>query len=176
MEEVVERPPRTIMEVYKMLPEGTLAEIINGIIYMSPSPLRMHQRIIGKLFTQFFEYVESNKLGEVYVAPFDVYLDEEANAVQPDIVFVKKSNLSIIEDHIHGVPDLVVEVLSGGNRNHDLKVKKNLYERFGIQEYWVIDPETEETIGFIFSSGQYQELPKVKGKLTSPMFKKTFEY
>ena len=137
MDEVLVRPPRTIMEVYKMLPEGTLAEVINGIIYMSPSPLRKHQQIIGKLFSQLFEYVETKQLGEAYVAPFDVYLDEEANAVQPDIIFIANENLSIVQDHIHGVPDLVVEVLSGGNRSYDLKTKKNLYEKFGIKEFGI---------------------------------------
>ena len=58
------------------------------------------------------------------MAPFDVYLDEHANAVQPDIVFVTKKNRSIIELHIHGVPDLVVEVLSEGNKSHDLTKRK----------------------------------------------------
>lgn len=129
MEEMISRPPRTIMEVYKMLPEGTLAELISGVLYMSPSPVRLHQRIVTMLSARISLYVEDNKLGEVYVAPFDVYLDECANAVQPDIVFVAKKNLSIIERHIHGVPDLVVEVLSEGNKSHDLIKKKDLYQQ-----------------------------------------------
>jgi Uma2 family endonuclease len=176
MNKVVERPPRTSMEVYKMLPEGTLAELINGNIFMSPSPVRKHQRIIGKLFSQLYEHVEKNHLGEVYVAPFDVYLDEEANSVQPDIVFVKAENLSIVSDHIHGVPDLVVEVLSEGNQNYDLKIKKNLYEQFQIKEYWIIHPETSKANVFFLNDGRFEQLPTTIGSLTSPMLSRVFTF
>jgi Uma2 family endonuclease len=157
MNKVVERPPRTIMEVYKMLPEGTLAELINGNIFMSPSPVRKHQRIIGKLFSQLYEHVEKN-------------------SVQPDIVFVKAENLSIVSDHIHGVPDLVVEVLSEGNQNYDLKIKKNLYEQFQIKEYWIIHPETGKANVFFFNDGRFEQLPTTIGSLTSPMLSRVFTF
>lgn len=173
---IVERPPRTIMEVYQMLPEGTLAELINGKIYMSPSPFRKHQLLITKLVSRIFDHADTNHLGEVFVAPFDVYLDEHSNAVQPDIIFVKQENLSIVKDHIHGVPDLVVEVLSGGNRSHDLKTKKELYEKFQLPEYWVIDPDTNEAIIFIYENGAYQQLPTTHGSVSSPMLKHTFSF
>jgi Uma2 family endonuclease len=145
---VSERPPRTIMEVFQMLPEGTLAELIDSIIYMSPSPTRQHQRLILKLASTINSFVEEKMLGEVNVAPYDVYLDEHSNAVQPDIVFVKRENLSIIHDHIHGVPDLIVEVLSPGNKEYDMGKKLALYEHFGVQEYWIIDALTKEAIGY----------------------------
>lgn len=90
MLELLERPPRTIMEVYKILPQGTLAELIDGIIYMSPSPVTNHQRIVRKLLNKMSDFVEGNNLGEMFVSPFDVYLDEHANAVQPDICFCVK--------------------------------------------------------------------------------------
>ena len=67
-------PPRTIMEVYKMLPEGTLAELINGQIYMSPTPTNLQQRISRKLLIKLSDFVEANDLGEVFNAPLDVYL------------------------------------------------------------------------------------------------------
>ena len=176
MEEMISRPPRTIMEVFKMLPEGTLAELINGVIYMSPSPVRPHQRIVTMLSARMALYIEDNKLGEVYVSPFDVYLDEHTNAVQPDIVFVAQKNLFIIERHIHGVPDLVVEVLSEGNKSHDLIKKKDLYQRFGIKEYWIIDPETKEAIGFEHILGNYNEFARNVGKVSSKLFEHTFEF
>ena len=69
-------PPRTIMEVYKMLPEGTLAELINGQIYMSPTPTNLQQRISRKLLIKLSDFVEANDLGEVFNAPLDVYLDK----------------------------------------------------------------------------------------------------
>jgi Uma2 family endonuclease len=176
MEEMISRPPRTIMEVYKMLPEGTLAELINGVIYMSPSPVRNHQKIITRLAGRMDSFIEQHDRGEVFVAPFDVYLDEYSNAVQPDIVFVSKENLSIIEDHIHGIPDLVVEVLSEGNKSHDVIKKKELYQRFGIKEYWIIDPETKEAIGFEHLSGVYYEFARDISKLSSKLLEQSFEF
>ena len=176
MEEMISRPPRTIMEVFKMLPEGTLAELINGVIYMSPSPVRNHQKIVTRLAGRMDSFAEQNDLGGVYVAPFDVYLDYHSNAVQPDIIFVAKKNLSIIGGHIHGVPDLVVEVLSQGNKSHDLIKKKDLYQRFGIKEYWIIDPETKEAIGFEHILGNYNEFARNIGKVSSKLLQHTFEF
>ena len=110
-------PPRTIMEVYKMLPEGTLAELINGQIFMSPAPTNQHQRILKKIFKVLDSFVEKENLGEVFFAPSDVYLDQNSNAVQPDIYYVSNKNEMTIRDTIpnEGVPDLVVEILSTKN-------------------------------------------------------------
>ncbi len=178
MMETVDRPPRTIMEVFKMLPEGTLAELIDGVIYMSPSPVRPHQRIVSLLLARITVFVEENDLGEAYVAPFDVYLDEEMNAVQPDIVFVSKKRLSVIDPvgHIHGVPDLTVEVLSPGNKRYDQEKKKELYERFGVQEYWIIDPSTKEAIGYTLQNGKYVEFFKDSGKIQSKLLNESFTF
>src|SRR5436190_4211357 len=100
----IETPPRTIMEVYKSLPEGTLAELINNVIYMSPSPVFNHQDILLEIASQFRDQLKSKKLGKVAVAPFDVYLDEKSNAVQPDIVVILSANKGELNDngHFHG--------------------------------------------------------------------------
>jgi len=176
MSEMIERPPGTIMEVYKTLPEGTLAELINGIIYMSPSPVRQHQRLATHLTSLMNLFVSENNLGEVYAAPFDVYLDETSNAVQPDILFVATKNLGIIHQHIHGVPDLVVEILSDGSKEHDTKKKKMLYEKFGVKEYWIVDPQTKEAIGFELKNGTYIELYKAIGSLQSKLLQNDFQF
>src|SRR5688572_1741614 len=106
MENLISRPPRTIMEVYKMLPEGTLAELIEGNIYMSPAPSLNHQEITTLLIGRFVAFLENKNLGKVYAPPLDVFLDEHSNAIQPDLVFVHNNNLSILkQDAIHGVPD-----------------------------------------------------------------------
>ena len=176
MAEILLHPPRTIMEVYKMLPVGTLAELIDGIIYMSPSPIRRHQQIIGKLFSEMYQFAAKKNIGEVYVAPFDVYLDEHANAVQPDIIFVARENASIVKDHIHGVPDLLIELLSPGNKSHDTVKKKNLYEKFGVKEYWIIDPQTKESIGYTLDGKVYKEFFRSTGEITSRLLDATFNY
>jgi Uma2 family endonuclease len=164
------------MEVYKNLPEGTLAELIDGKIFMSPSPVTDHQRVISKIFTKIFTYAEESELGEAFVSPFDVYLDEQSNAVQPDIIFVSKSNSDIIQDHIHGVPDFLIELLSPGNKTHDTIIKKNLYERFGVREYWIIDPSSKEAIGYQLVNGHYVEIEKSIGYISSIVLNHRFDF
>ena len=124
------------MGVYKNLPEGTLAELINNVIYMSPSPVTNHQKVLQSIFRRLSEEIEDTQKGEVIVAPFDVYLDEISNAVQPDIVVILNTNRNKLNPigHFHGVPDLVVEVLSPRNKEYDLVKKKDLYEQFGVNE------------------------------------------
>lgn len=157
------------MEAYKSLPEGTLAELIDNAIYMSPSPKFKHQKALQAISFRLQEAVVSTELGEVIVAPFDVYLDETSNAVQPDIIVVLEENLSILdpEGHIHGVPDLLVEILSPGNKDHDLVRKKDLYEKFGVKEYWIVDPEDKKTIGYSFSNGKYELISEITGEINS---------
>jgi Uma2 family endonuclease len=177
MEDLISRPPRTIMEVYKMLPEGTLAELIDGNIYMSPAPNLNHQDITTTLIARFFNFLGEKSLGKVYASPVDVFLDEHSNAVQPDIVFVLSENRNILKiDAIHGVPDLLIEVLSPSNKNHDLVEKKNLYEKFGVKELWIIDPETKEATGYFLEGGLYRESFKSVGHLQSQLLSTAFKF
>jgi Uma2 family endonuclease len=171
-------PPRTIMEVYKMLPEGTLAELINGTIYMSPSPISNHQIILNDINVELVLFLRSQKQGKVLIAPLDVYLDESENAVQPDIIVLLNDNVKIIKKkgHIHGVPDLLVEVLSKGNNKHDLITKKDLYEKFGVKEYWVVDPETKLAIIFSLSEGKYTLIDEKIGSIHSPLLAHSFAF
>lgn len=176
MSQLAERPPRTIIEVYKMLPEGTLAELVDGIIYMSPSPSTDHQRLIFKISRQLAEFSEKHNLGEVFISPYDVYLDEHSNAVQPDIVFVSRNNSSIIQDHIHGVPDLLIELTSPGNKTHDTIVKKALYEKFGVKEYWIIDPSTKDAIGYQLVNTKFIEIKQSTGTINSVLLNHSFGF
>lgn len=176
MQDTLQIPPRTAMEVFKMLPEGTLCEVINGILYMSPSPFSKHQIIISELLSEIHFLLKKKKAGKVFTAPFDVYLDEIQNAVQPDLIIVLKENENIIQNHIHGVPDILIEILSEGNKNHDLIRKKELYEKFGVKEYYIIDPETSLVYHFQLQNGKYKLTSEQTGKLTSPLLDKTFEF
>jgi Uma2 family endonuclease len=172
-----ETPPRSIMEVFKMLPEGTLAEVIHGAIYMSPAPTPKHQRIVGKLFRVLTDYVEKQQLGEIVLSPCDVFLDETMNAVQPDILFIASHNSSLIgDDAIHGVPDMIIEVLSPGNRQHDLVRKKELYQKFQVKEYWIINPETLESLGFTLRQGKYADAGQFTGKIKSILLHLEFAF
>ena len=165
------------MEVYRMLPEGTRAEIIDGILFMSPAPLVNHQGLIMKLSSRlFFHCEEENKFGKVYSSPIDVYLNE-TNAFQPDIIFISNENTSNIkEDGIYGAPDLVIEVLSPGTSKSDLTKKKPAYEKAGVKEYWMVDPKTKMAVGFHLVKNKYVEFAKEKGQLNSRMLKHVFKF
>jgi Uma2 family endonuclease len=169
-------PPRTGMEVYMMLPEGTLAELINDIIYMSPTPDFNHQKISMKLSREISFFVEAGNLGECITAPMDVFFDNK-NVLQPDILFIAKENLGIIKNgKVKGAPDLIIEILSPGNKRHDTEKKKAAYEKFGVKEYFVTDPETKETITWYLQNGAYVKQKSEKGKLKSKLLKKTFSF
>jgi Uma2 family endonuclease len=178
MAETVQTPPRTIMEVYKMLPEGTLAELIDNIIYMPPSPTSNHQETSIDISSQLHIWCKKNSKAKVYTAPFDVYLDETSNAVQPDIIVVLNEQLDIIEKHgkIHGVPAMLIEILSEGNKNHDLIRKKDMYERFGVKEYHVVDPDTKLVLTFELVDGKYQKTKEMIGKLSSTLLQQEFTF
>lgn len=169
MKPEIQSPPRTIMEVYKSLPEGTLAELIDNTIYMSPSPITKHQRVLNTINHSLLNYFVKEKSGEVFIAPFDVYLDENSNAVQPDIIVVLNENSGIIDPngHIHGVPDLLIEILSPGNKEHDLVKKKDLYEKFGVKEYWIVDPDTKLALVFFLQGNQYVKIGEAMGNIES---------
>ena len=136
---------------YLQLPEDKRYEIIDGELFMVPSPNEAHQRILLTLTTILLNYVKKNKLGYIYCAPFDVLFSEE-DIVQPDIIFVSNENRKIItKDNIQGTPDLLIEILSPGTSKRDLGIKKKLYAKNGVREYWIVDPEREtaEVLGLL---------------------------
>ena len=171
MSSTIKSPPRTMMEVYQSLPEGTLAELIDNQLFLSPSPTSQHQLILNDINFELMTFFKSNKKGRLFVAPMDVYLDNHRNAVQPDIIVILNENKNIIdpEGHIHGVPDLLVEVLSPGNKDHDLITKKALYEKLGVKEYWIVDPETKLFMGFKMVNGIYHKYHEQIGKFDSEL-------
>lgn len=155
------------MELYKCLPEGTLAELIESQIHMSPSPTSKHQRILNKINVAIYKHFETTRTGEVFIAPLDVYLDEESNAVQPDIVVILNEHKGIIDEkgHIHGSPDIIVEVLSPGNKDFDRIRKKDLYEKFAIKEYWIVDPENLLCSGYLLEQDKFRSIGEFEGTL-----------
>ena len=144
-----------------------MAELINGILFMSQSPILEHQQIISDLLTDINVFIRKyRKGGRVFPAACDVYLDDVANAVQPDIVYVSPENQSIMKKNgIHGTPDLVIETLSPSNASHDLDLKKGLYEKFGVPEYWIVSPTTRECIGYRLQDGKYGEPLQMNNKV-----------
>lgn len=170
------RPPRTAMEVFKLLPEGTLCEVIENQLYMAPPPSDSHQKASVILLLQIGNYILENDLGEVRHAPYGVFLDAE-NAVEPDLIFLTKERLHLIQkDGIHGAPDIIVEILSPNNRKYDSITKRNLYEKFGVKEYWIVDPETKLATGYEWKEGKYYELGTSTATLPSKLLRQTFSF
>jgi Uma2 family endonuclease len=178
MEITIERPPRTMMEVYEMLPEGTLAELIDNQIYMSPAPNFLHQKTVKSIVNELDKVVEDTGTGTVIFAPYDVKLDITKNVVQPDVVVILKTNPHQIDERggYQGAPDLLVEVIPPGNKDYDLITKKNLYEKFGVKEYWIVDPETKLAIGFNLSGNSYIKISEEIGKIQSPLLNSEFKF
>lgn len=171
-------PPRTLMEVFKSLPEGTLAQLIENTLVITPAPLYIHQKVLSDIHLLMGTFVKQHQLGEVLVAPIDVYLDEE-NAFQPDIVFInnEQSGIIIKEDGLHGAPNLVVEILSPSTAEYDLNEKKDVYERCGVQEYWIVDPATKFVQGFFLNEeSRYEDPKKNKGFIQSRLLDTRFDF
>jgi len=127
---------------YLALPnDGKRYEIIEGELYMTPTPQTDHQFILGNLYRILDAYIRKNKLGLVLLAPTDVVLSM-TDIVQPDIVYVSKEREHIItKKNIIAAPDLVIEILSEATEKTDRTTKKELYERFGVKEYWIVETE-----------------------------------
>lgn len=172
----IKRPPRTLLEVFKSLPEGTLAQLIENNIVMSPSPLYRHQEVLNEINFQLLTFIKKKKMGQVLVAPMDVYLDDE-NVYQPDILFISNENQHIIrENGLYGAPDLVIEILSPATAQYDLKEKKRIYERYGVKEYWIVDPATKSVQGYFLNNGIFEEMGKSKGLIQSRLLQTEFKF
>jgi Uma2 family endonuclease len=126
---------------YLALPQaGPRYQLIDGDLIVSPSPKSRHQIVQSRLFLTVGVHVASHKLGTLLLAPLDVKLSEY-DTVQPDILFVAEANRHRIGLRgILGAPDLVIEILSD-DRDMDLDVKRKLYARHGVVEYWIVDPD-----------------------------------
>jgi len=142
---MMNRNVRYTVQDYMNLPESEEKrhELLEGEIYVVPSPNTIHQAIVRKISRAFEDYVLSRGMGTIFFAPLDVVLSNE-DVVQPDILFVSTERTSIItEQNIQGAPDIVLEVLSRATASRDRTLKRARYARFGVREYWIVDPQTK---------------------------------
>ncbi|MBF0567776.1 MAG: Uma2 family endonuclease [Nitrospirae bacterium] len=134
-----------------------LTEIINGVEIMGPSPFRQHQDIVVEIAKKILFYLEKHKSGKLYLSPLDVIFEEGFNRLQPDILFVKNENHGILQDWIRGVPDMVCEIVSPGSYENDTEIKKAIYEKYKVPEYWIVMPELQ-TIEILTIEGDKYKL------------------
>jgi Uma2 family endonuclease len=132
---------RLTYEDYCLLPnDGKRYEIIGGELIVSPSPAEAHQNFLMNLAYYLVDFVKKHALGKVYVAPFDVVFSQ-FDVVEPDLLYISKERASIVtRANVQGAPDLVAEIISESSQKIDRATKLKLYGRFGVTEYWIMDP------------------------------------
>ncbi len=145
-------------------------ELINGEIVKKQSPTLRHQDISANIESALRAFAKQTKSGKMYHAPLDVVLDDN-NAYHPDVIFIKKDRffiLDIKEQIVIGAPDLVVEILSKSTAAYDKGIKKEVYEKNGVREYWLVDPRTKTVEVYSYFnqryslSGYFEETDKLK--------------
>ena len=122
--------------------DGNRYEAIEGNLYMTPAPSILHHRLTRALYEALRPLLAAPKRGELFWAPVGVEFPSTGEGVQPDLFFVSDEYRGIIGEHgIVGAPDLVVEILSPSTASRDRGIKRRLYERQGVREYWIVDPD-----------------------------------
>jgi Uma2 family endonuclease len=154
--------------------DGKRHELIDGEHYVTPSPNVRHQKILGILHGLMWTWLDVHPIGQLFPAPLDVVFSD-FDVVEPDLLYLSNERASqvLTEIHAKGVPELVVEIASRRTRKRDQTIKRRLYERAGVTEYWVVDPEIDvirvycrDAAGF----GRPLELSRETGDvLTTPL-------
>ena len=134
--------PITWRAVQQMPDDGNRYEAIAGELHVTAAPTTRHARVSKRLQFALDRLLERPGRGEIFVAPFGVEFPTTGEGVQPDLLFVANERREIIgEDWIRGAPDLMVEIVSPTTEDRDRGIKRRLYERHGVPEYWIVDPE-----------------------------------
>ncbi|MEO3402778.1 Uma2 family endonuclease [Mucilaginibacter sp. CAU 1740] len=147
---------RFTVDDYLMLEEGTPFQLINYDLIRSPSPIPIHQVISVKItqaIANFLDQKEDN--GFLVSAPMDVMFND-VNVLQPDILYISENRVAeLVKNRLEGAPDLIIEILSPSNAYYDLRQKKDIYEKFGVKEYIIIDPVQENADLYLLQNGVY---------------------
>lgn len=163
----------TIAELDRLPTDGNRYELIDGELFVSPSPFEPHQRAQMRLSRKLDQFAEDHDLGRVYTAPFDVYLSLPGatgdTRVEPDVLFVSKARLHIIQDWVRGAPDLVAEILSESTARADHYEKRDAYRAAGVREYWVVDPPHQTVTVHRFDAGEAPQVLSREQTLTTPL-------
>jgi Uma2 family endonuclease len=121
--------------------DGRRHELIDGEHYVTPSPNTKHQRVVGHLHLLIGAWLEHHPIGQVFLSPYDVVFSA-FDVVEPDLLYLSNERATEVLTPLHarGVPELVIEIASKGTRKRDETIKRRLYERAGVSEYWLVDP------------------------------------
>jgi Uma2 family endonuclease len=130
---------------YVLFPDdGQRHELIDGEHFVTPTPRRKHQAVSANLLGSIWSYLQVHPIGRIFAAPFDVILSN-FDVVEPDLLYLSRERMQEIETSpwVRGAPSLVVEIASPSTRTRDVIVKRQVYDRFGVDEYWIVDPDVD---------------------------------
>ena len=143
------RPPTSGVKLtyddFLLFPDdGKRHELIDGEHYVTPSPNTKHQAILVELLWTLRSYLETHPVGRVFCAPFDIVFSAH-DVVEPDLVYLSHERAATVltRQNARGAPEVVVEIASKSTRKRDETIKRRLYERDGVSEYWLVDPELD---------------------------------
>ena len=159
-------------EDYRKTPDDPRYELLDGVLVVLPTPNIAHQRALGDLLCELFDFLKDKELGEAFMRVAVVL--SNTNVVEPDITFVSASRMKIVGvDDVQGAPDLVVEVISPSDPARDLVRKRDIYARHGVEEYWIVDPDACSIRVMTLESSTYSIIGEYEAgdQLTSPTLK-----
>jgi Uma2 family endonuclease len=166
-------PLMTVADLDACPDDGNRYELIGGELFVSRAPRLPHQLVLQHLQMSLYNFLQANPLGLLAPGPGAVF--SKSDAVIPDLVFVRKERLDkvVANGRFIGPPDLVIEVLSPGkeNRERDLTVKRQLYAKYGVQEYWIVDRENQCVLVYRLQANILEEIAQlsVEDEITSPL-------
>jgi Uma2 family endonuclease len=139
--------------------DGKRHELIDGEHYVTPSPNTKHQTISLNLTGLMWSYLQRHPIGRLFHAPFDIVFSR-FDVVEPDLLYMSNERAQEIltKQHVTGAPELVIEIGSPGTRKRDETLKRRLYERSGVTEYWTIDPDVDAVRVYRLVAGEYQRV------------------
>jgi len=159
---------------YVLFPEdGKRHELIDGEHFVTPAPTRTHQTIVMNLGGHLWQHLRQNPIGSVFTARLDVILSEH-DVVEPDLLYFSREREATFEPSrwVKGAPNIVVEVASPSTKRRDETLKRHVYERFGVDEYWLVDPDAETLLLLRLDGGTYQDVARLSveksDRLTTP--------
>jgi len=155
---------RMSADEYLQLPNDEFKyELVDGVVVLSPSPEPKHQQVLGEIHFQLKAFLRTHPIGSCYIET-DIRLDARL-VYRPELVFLRKERVRENWKRIQVAPDLVLEVISPESRRYDSETKKGDYERFGVKEYWLIDPYQQTMVFYRLESGRFVEIAPQGDKL-----------
>jgi Uma2 family endonuclease len=137
---IAEKKKKYTIDDYLLLEEGAPFQLIENDLIISPSPNSLHQSLVLRIAQLILNFLDQNNIDGYVGGTVDVVFDEN-NVFQPDVIYVSPGRKEeIVKFRIEGVPDMAIEILSPSNAYYDLRKKKDLYQKYGMKEYIIVDP------------------------------------